>query len=127
MLVDQEGVNDLHLLFLAYKSWSISDTIGKGWTDWIYKTINNSSNDPLVDTNGTAMSIEVVLGWSAFRISVVIVSPVLLSLVIGIWFNSRDWNDLTTIQTAWGLASYVATAGGCTCFPIFRSLKLTIT
>jgi hypothetical protein len=39
--------------------------------------------------------------------------PVLLSLAVGVWLNSRDWADLATIQTAWGTASYVVTAGGC--------------
>jgi hypothetical protein len=111
--LEQKGTNDLRLLLLAYKSWWNSDRIGEGWTNWIHKTINNSSTDPRADSDGNSLSIEVVMGWSPFRISVVILFPTLLSLVIGIWFNSRNWSDPTTIQTAWGIASYVATAGGC--------------
>lgn len=109
--LEQKGINDLRLLLLAYKSWWNSDRVGVGWTNWIHKTINNNSSDPPANSDGTALSIEVVLGWSAVRISVVILLPTVLSLVIGLWFNSRDWNDLSTIQSAWGIASYVATAG----------------
>jgi hypothetical protein len=125
--LEQKGTNDLHLLFRAYKSWWNSDRIGEGWTRWIHKTINNSSTDPRADADGNSLSIEVVMGWSPFRISVVILLPTLLSLVIGIWFNSRDWNDLSTIQTAWGIASYVATAGGCKRCPSSESSEANIT
>jgi hypothetical protein len=97
---------------LAYKSWWNSDRVGVGWTTWIQKTINNSSSDPRANSDGNALSIEIVLDWPAVRISVVILLPTILSLVIGLWFNSRDWNDLSTIQSAWGIASYVVTAGG---------------
>lgn len=77
------------------------------------KRFNNYFHDPRTEPNGNALSTRVILGWSAFRISVIILLPTLLSFVIGIWFNLRGLNDLTTIQTAWGIASYVATAGGC--------------
>jgi hypothetical protein len=110
--MDAQGANDLHRLFLAYKSWWSPDRIGDGWAVWIHETINDASENPRANPDGDALSFEVVLGWSKFRIAVVILLPILLSLVIGIWFNSRNWNDLSTIQTAWGIASYVATAGG---------------
>lgn len=47
------------------------------------------------------------------RITIVVFFPVLLSLAVGLWLNSNDWTDLATIQTAWGTASYIVTAGGC--------------
>lgn len=81
-----------------------------GWADWIHKCLNQNSTDLVTDG---AYSLEIKLGWSASRISVAVLVPVILSLVIGCWFNSRDWTDLATIQTAWGIASYIATAGGC--------------
>lgn len=59
------------------------------------------------------LSIELILGWSTTRIPIIVLTPVLLSLAIGLWLNSSDWTDNTTIQTAWEMASYVATAGGC--------------
>ncbi|KAF5977936.1 hypothetical protein FCOIX_6268 [Fusarium coicis] len=55
--------------------------------------------------------LELVLDWSVTRISIVVLIPVLLSLAIGIWLNSKAWTDLATIQTAWGTASYIVTAG----------------
>jgi hypothetical protein len=58
-------------------------------------------------------ALELVLDWSVARITFVVLLPVLLSLAVGVWLNSRDWTDLATIQTAWGTASYVVTAGGC--------------
>jgi hypothetical protein len=77
---------------------------------WITKALNQESNNPL---KGEMLSLEVILGWSAPRISVVVLAPVLLSLRIGLWLNSRNWSDATTLQTTWGVASYIATAGAC--------------
>lgn len=54
-------------------------------------------------------AIELVLGWSMTRISVVVLLPVLLSLANGVYLNAQDWSDLATIQTAWGTASYIVT------------------
>jgi hypothetical protein len=76
---------------------------------WIKKELNQDSADPAKGK----ISLEIVLGWSIFRISIVVLTPVLLSLAIGLWLNSRNWADPTTIQTAWGVASYIATAGAC--------------
>lgn len=78
--------------------------------NWIDSALNSASNDP---TSGEMLSIEVVLGWSTARISVIVLAPVLLSLGVGFWLNSRNWGDATTIQTAWSVASYIATAGAC--------------
>lgn len=91
-----------------YQSWFVPNHIALAWANWIHQTLNHSSLD-VVD--GT-YAIEVVLDWSATRISIVVLFPVLLSLATGIWLNSAAWTDLTTIQNAWGTASYVVTAGG---------------
>ena len=126
--MDHQGTNDLRRLLLAYKSWWSPSRIGHGWAVWIHKTINDTCGNPRIHPDGEALSIEVVLGWSKFRIAVVILLPTLLSLIIGIWFNSRNWSDLSTIQTAWGIASYIATAGGCkfSTFNNLRCLKLIL-
>jgi hypothetical protein len=97
-------------LFLdTYKQWSTPHEITHAWAAWIHQTLNNNSQKV---EQGT-YSLEVVLDWSVARITIVVLLPVLLSLAVGIWLNSRDWTDLATIQTAWGTASYVVTAGGC--------------
>lgn len=99
---------DLQLLLYMYNKWFVDGTTAQVWADWVHQVLNDGSNDV---PNGT-YGLELVLGWSATRISVVVILPVLLSLAVGLYLNSRDWSDLTTIQTAWGTASYVVTTGG---------------
>lgn len=82
-----------------YKNWFVPDHIALAWANWIHQTLNNSS----LDVNNGTYAIEVVLDWSATRISIVMLFPVLLSLAIGLWLNSAAWTDLATIQTAWAL------------------------
>ncbi|KAJ8128904.1 hypothetical protein O1611_g4729 [Lasiodiplodia mahajangana] len=106
--LDENGVADLRLLLYTYKKWYVPDRTAKLWVNWIHQALNGESDDV---RNGT-YSLEIVLGWSATRISVVVLLPVLLSLAIGLYINSQNWTDLTTIQTAWSIASYVVTAGG---------------
>ncbi|KAI1739233.1 hypothetical protein F4680DRAFT_151315 [Xylaria scruposa] len=103
----QDVVADLQLLLYMYRKWHVSDLTAHRWAYWIHKTINDES--PYV-TNGL-YALELELGWSIARISIVILLPVLLSLAIGIYLNARDWTDLATIQTAWGTASYVVSTG----------------
>lgn len=99
---------DMQLLLYMYDRWFVDHTTAQVWASWVHRVLNDGSNDV---PNGT-YALEIVLGWSATRISVVVLLPVLLSLVVGLYLNSRDWSDLTTIQTAWGTASYVVTTGG---------------
>ncbi|UKZ54059.1 hypothetical protein TrVGV298_007864 [Trichoderma virens] len=106
--LDKNGDADLQLLLNMYKRWYVSRHIALAWTNWIHHTLNNGSLDVL---NGT-YAIELVLDWSATRISIVVLLPLLASLITGICLNKGAWTDLATIQTAWGTASYVVTAGG---------------
>ena len=106
--LDSNGVADLQLLLHAYKSWYVPRYIALAWANWVHQTLNNGSHDVL----DGPFAIELVLDWSVTRISIVVLFPVLLSLAIGLWLNSSAWTDLATIQTAWGTASYVVTAGG---------------
>ena len=110
--LDSNGVTDLKLLFDNYNKWRVPDAISRDWADWVHKTLNNES----LDVRKGSYSLELVLDWSATRITIVVFLPVLLSLAVGIWLNSANWTDLATIQTAWGTASYIVTAGGCKLF-----------
>ncbi|XEV04380.1 hypothetical protein FSHL1_009667 [Fusarium sambucinum] len=105
--LDANGTADLYLLLSTYKSWHIPQHISRAWADWTHRTLNNERLDVLKGE----YAIELVLAWSLTRITVVVLVPVLLSLAIGIWLNAKDWTDLATIQTAWGTASYIVTAG----------------
>lgn len=93
----------------AYETWRLPKHIAQAWAYWIHQTLNNGSRDVLEGR----YALEIVLDWSMTRISIVVLLPVLLSLAIGIWLNASAWTDLATIQTAWGTASYIVTAGGC--------------
>lgn len=93
----------------AYNSWNVSEHNVLSWAKWIHQTLNKNS----LGVPDGEIALEIVLGWSVTRISIVVLVPVLLTLAIGIWLNSRDWSDLATIQTAWGTASYIVTSGAC--------------
>jgi hypothetical protein len=105
-------------LFQAYNSWHLEDKVVEKWMEWIHDALNKGTHcpapSPMMDKEEDGMlSIEIIFGWSISRISFAILSPMLLSLVIGLWLNSKNWTDIGTIQTAWGVASYIATAGAC--------------
>ncbi|KAI1660466.1 hypothetical protein F4813DRAFT_350041 [Daldinia decipiens] len=106
--LDSYGTGDLRLLLATYKQWYVTDYMAKQWAMWIHTVLNEGSHK----VPKGSYSLELVLDWSAKRISVVVLLPVLLSIAIDIWLNSKDWTDLATIQTAWGTASYIVTAGG---------------
>nr|RBQ94716.1 hypothetical protein FVER53263_20694 [Fusarium verticillioides] len=105
--LDDNGVADLQLFMRSYRRWHVPRHISLAWSDWIHCTLNSKRLHILEGEYG----LELVLDWSVTRISIVVLIPVLLSLAIGIWLNSRAWTDLATIQTAWGTASYIVTAG----------------
>ncbi|SCV36860.1 uncharacterized protein FFB14_06290 [Fusarium fujikuroi] len=105
--LDDNGVGDLQLFMSTYRKWHVPRHISLAWSDWIHCTLNNKRLDILEGEYG----LELVLDWSVTRISIVVLVPVLLSLAIGIWLNAKAWTDLATIQTAWGTASYIVTAG----------------
>lgn len=109
---------DLSLLGDVYKRWYVPRHTVEEWARWIHQEFNIGSH--YVDEG--KYSLELVLEWSATRISIVVLFPVLLSLAVGLWLNAQDWTDLATIQTAWGTASYIVTAGG-RIVPIDRPLK----
>jgi hypothetical protein len=56
---------------------------------------------------------EVAFDWSPLCVSVALLTLMVLSLAVGLWFDSRDWTDLATIQMTCGIASYVVTTASC--------------
>ncbi|KAI0542180.1 hypothetical protein GGR58DRAFT_497533 [Xylaria digitata] len=93
-----DATEDMRQLVKTYKRLRVPSTLAKEWADWIAKNINQKD-----------YALEVVFDWSPSRVSIALLIPTALSFVIGLWFNSRDWTDLATIQTAWAIASYVVT------------------
>ena len=117
--LDLSGTEAMAQLFQAYNSWHLEDKVVEKWMEWIHDAVNKGTHRPTPfpmtdkEREDGMLSIEIILGWSIGRISFAILSPMLLSLVIGLWLNSKNWTDNGTIQTAWGVASYIATAGAC--------------
>ncbi|KAH9221683.1 hypothetical protein DL95DRAFT_287645 [Leptodontidium sp. 2 PMI_412] len=107
--VDPNSERALLEFYHAYNSWGCPEEVQVEWSAWLSQ-LNNNNTNPL---EGDMLSLEIILGWSIPRISIVVLTPVLLSLGIGLWLNSKNWGDPTTIQTAWSVASYIATAGAC--------------
>ena len=78
------------------------------WDDWVFKHLSSSSKDPLEGK----YSIELLLSWSVFRMTVVTSIPVTLSLAVGFWYQSLPAKDGTDPSaTAWIIATYIVTAG----------------
>ncbi|KAH8763789.1 hypothetical protein F5883DRAFT_112356 [Diaporthe sp. PMI_573] len=94
--LDKNGQADLMLLGDTYKRWLVPRHIVRSWARWIHQEFNDSSHDVLEGK----YSLELVLEWSATRITIVVFFPVLLSLAVGLCLNAKDWTDLATIQTA---------------------------
>jgi hypothetical protein len=57
----------------------------------------------------------------------VVLGPVLLSLIMGLWFQSRTPTKLATIQTARGIASQIVTTGSCEFSQPKNRLRLLLT
>ncbi|KAH7364142.1 hypothetical protein BKA65DRAFT_490533, partial [Rhexocercosporidium sp. MPI-PUGE-AT-0058] len=107
--VDPSSERALLEFYHAYSSWDCPREVQLEWASWLAQ-LNKNNTNPL---EGDMLSLEIILGWSIPRITIVVLTPVLLSLGIGLWLNSKNWGDATTIQTAWSVASYIATAGAC--------------
>ncbi|KPM37516.1 hypothetical protein AK830_g9035 [Neonectria ditissima] len=99
IILPAHAIEDMRNLVTTYKMLHVSSGMSSDWADWITSNINEEN-----------YALEIVFDWSPLRVSIALLMPMVLSLAIGLWFNSRDWTDLATIQTAWGVASYVVTA-----------------
>ncbi|KAF2965948.1 hypothetical protein GQX73_g7612 [Xylaria multiplex] len=93
-----DATEDMRQLVKTYKMLYVPGALAEEWASWFAENINKKD-----------YALEVVFDWSPSRVSIALLTPTALSFVIGLWFNSRDWSDLSTIQTAWGIASYVVT------------------
>ncbi|EPE34698.1 hypothetical protein GLAREA_10392 [Glarea lozoyensis ATCC 20868] len=97
-------------LFKDYQSrfWTFEDH-GDRWMNWIHAEFNNSDADP---RNGT-YSLQLVLGWSVPKLIFWGTAPVVLSLVVGLWYmlTPQPGADyVAVVQTAWTIASYIVTS-----------------
>lgn len=73
----------------------------RNWYQWIKNNMNNSALHPLEGE----FSLKLVYEWSAWRITLVILGPPLVSLLVGILY-SRYSGD---VVAAWTVALYIVT------------------
>jgi hypothetical protein len=85
----------------------------KGRGEIRFTSISMAANTNQIIEQIHDISLEIVLGQSPLRIAIVVLQPFLLILAIGLWFQSRNPTNLATVQTVWGIASYIVTAGSC--------------
>lgn len=109
--LNKDDNETLRIFHRAYTAWSPSKS--KEWAAWVQENLNSRKLRSGLGPPSRAICLEMVIDWCPTRISIVVLVPVLLSLIIGIWYQSKDPNDMNTIQTAWTIASYIASAGGC--------------
>jgi hypothetical protein len=72
------------------------------WADWIAANLNKGSPGP----RHGELSIQLLLTWSVFKIVIMCLSPVALSLVIGIYYQAVHHD----VGTAWIISTYVVAA-----------------
>jgi hypothetical protein len=72
------------------------------WADWMVYNLNKGSPDP----KDAELSIQLLLTWSVFKIVIMSLSPVVLSLVIGIYYQAIHHDP----GTAWVISTYVVAA-----------------
>ena len=98
-------------LFRAYNTSSI-DNIEEtvAWADWIHKNLNNGKKLPF----DGRYSLCLILKWSPFRLTIVVMMPLLLSFAVGMWYMivRKD------AAAAWTIASYIVTGGACKFLPV---------
>jgi hypothetical protein len=69
-------------------------------SEWIFMNLNGGE-DPL--ESYLSLSLNLIYDWSAFRVSVAVVTPLLLSLAVGIWYMQRHGD----VVAAWTISLYI--------------------
>ncbi|KAF5875302.1 uncharacterized protein Bfra_003757 [Botrytis fragariae] len=91
------------------------EDLGRAWLGWVEKSLNEGSHKK--DGKGESAkrakgplegrwSLELVYDWCPYRLSAVVITPLLLSLIVGTWFMAVTGD----VITAWTLALYIVTA-----------------
>lgn len=102
----------LSQLFVTYKASAHQHDLSaaNAWSEWIHENLNGGSNNPLEDSSNNhlegSLSIELIYSWSAFRLSIMIVVPLLLSFTIGIWYMKKTGD----VVAAWTISLYIVTS-----------------
>jgi len=62
------------------------------------------------------LALQLVIKWSTGKIAVYGMTPILVSLAVGFWFQySQEGDRIAVVQTAWTISSYIIGASGGEC------------
>jgi hypothetical protein len=103
--LSEQHARTLSHFFRAYQEsrWHPDEDVSKAWTAWIQKNLNANK----VPMEGK-YSLELVYDWSPFRVSVLLLFPVLFSFGTGLGYMLKTGD----VSTAWTISSYVVAAAG---------------
>lgn len=144
--VDYQGERTLYQLWGTFHKFWTSFRENTEWADWIHENLNSSSYQPnyppaariaemgYFEETGVlqprpdhqqhdkdcALSLELILGWSATRISLAVSIPIILSIVVGLWYQKATGD----VATAWILGTYVVTSAGSKSISSFKCVEI---
>ncbi|ESZ90068.1 hypothetical protein SBOR_9556 [Sclerotinia borealis F-4128] len=85
------------------------EDVGRAWMGWVVSNMNGGMEGSGQGAGGPLegrWSLELVYDWCPYRLSAVVITPLLLSLVVGTWYMEAGGD----VITAWTLALYIVTA-----------------
>lgn len=131
--LDPQTEQILDQLYNYFTQYYASSAANRRFADWIHENLNHSSyeaayppaltlkNMNQFDESGNwqprpehsqhdetcALSLELLIGWSNFRVSLAVLAPVTLSLVVGAWYQKATGD----VSTAWVLVTGFSPCG----------------
>ncbi|KAJ8062660.1 hypothetical protein OCU04_009182 [Sclerotinia nivalis] len=91
----------------AREEWD--EDVGEAWMKWVGSNLNGGKEETGEEAGGPLegrWSLELVYDWCPYRLSAVVITPLLLSLIVGVWYMESNGD----VITAWTLALYIVTA-----------------
>ncbi|KAH8716766.1 hypothetical protein GQ44DRAFT_730472 [Phaeosphaeriaceae sp. PMI808] len=74
------------------------------WLPWIQQYFNQGDSEP----GKPRLALQLVLRWDSTKIGLYGLTPVLLSLAIGFWFQySQEGDRIAVVQTAWTISGFI--------------------
>jgi hypothetical protein len=78
------------------------------WHIWVQNNFNNRAGK----TSDGHLALQLVLRWFIKKMMAYIAFPIILSLVIGLWYMQKPGDRDSVNQTAWTITSYIITTAG---------------
>lgn len=91
--------------FHAYDRRESDKGANLAWAQWCQK--NLSGGKKIEAPCESQLSLKLILKWSQVRLTVASLVPLVLSFIVGMWYQLR-YNDP---QGAWTIASYIGSSG----------------